>query len=188
MISANELKRKAMIMIDGEPYQVLEVFIALPSARGASTMVRVKIRHLLSGLAQDRTFKAADKFIEADVDIVDAHFLYKDADAYYFMDQNTFETLELSQPMAGDLAGYLIEELAVKIMMYNGAPASLELPPFVNMKVTQTDAPIQQAGSAGGGTKNATLASGLVVKVPQYIVAGETVRVNTQTGEVSGRA
>lgn len=188
MISANELKRKAMIMIEGEPYQVLEVFIALPSARGASTMVRVKMRHLLSGLAQEMAFKAAEKLAEADVDIVEAHFLYKGADAYCFMDQKTFETLELSQAMVADAAGYLVEELAVKIMMYNGAPASLELPLFVNIKVTQTDAPMQQAGSAGAGTKNATLASGLVVKVPQYIVEGEMVRVNTETGEVSGRA
>jgi elongation factor P len=188
MITANELKRRTMIMIEGEPYQVLEVFIALPSARGASTMVRIKARHLLSGVAHERSFKASEKFYEADVDTVDAHFLYKDGNDYYFMDQKTFETLELSPTMVGDAAGYLVEELGVKIMMYNGAPASLELPAYVHIKVIETEYPAQHAGSAGGGTKNATLASGRVVKVPQYIAEGETVRVNTETGEVSGRA
>ncbi len=188
MVTANELKRRSMIMIEGDPYQVMEVFVALPSARGASTLVRVKVRHLLNGMVQDKSFKASEKFNEADVGMADAHFLYKDGDTYYFMDQETFETLELSETKVGEAAGYLVEELAVKIMMYNGAPASLELPPFVNIKVSETDLPVQQGGSAGGGTKNATLVNGRVVKVPQYIAAGETVRVNTETGEVSGRA
>ncbi len=188
MVSANELKRRLMIMIEGEPFQVMEVFVVPPSARGASTMVRVKVRHLLSGMAQDKSFKAAEKFQEADVDMVETHFLYKDGDSYYFMDQTTFETLELPQTMVGDAAGYLVEEQGAKIMIYNGAPAALELPVVVNIKVVETDSLAQQAGSVGGGMKNATLASGKVVKVPQYISAGETVRVNTETGEVSGRA
>ena len=188
MISANDLKRRSMIMIEGEPYQVTEVFVSLPSARGASTMVRVKARHMLSGMMCDKNFKAAEKFQEASIDLIEANFSYKDEHAYYFINQATYETNELSKTVVGDAAGYLAEGLSVKIMMYRDIPVSLELPVIVNLKVVETDFASQQAGSAGGGTKSATLETGLVVKVPKYIVSGEMVRVNTETGEVGGRA
>ena len=188
MVSANDLKRKSMIMIEGEPYQVTEVTIALPSARGASTMVRFKARHILSGVLCDKNVKAAEKFQEADIDLVEANYSYKDVNTFYFMNQSTYETIELSKIVVGDAADYLTEELAVKILMYKGVAASLELPVIVHLKVIETDFASQQAGSAGEGTKNATLETGLVVKVPKYIASGETVRVNTETGESSGRA
>jgi elongation factor P len=177
-----------MIMIEGEPYQVTEVTITLPSARGASTMVRFKARHILNGMLCDKNIKAAEKFQEADIDIVEANFSYKDENTYYFMNQSTYETIELSKTAVGDAAGYLIEDLAVKIMMYRDVAASLELPVIVYLKVIETDFASQQTGSAGEGTKNATLETGLAVKVPKYIESGEKVRVNTETGEVSGRA
>lgn len=188
MVSANDLKRKSMIMIEGEPCQVTEVFISLPSARGASTMVRVKARNMLNGILCDKNFKAAEKFQEADIDFVEANFSYKDEHAYYFMNQSTYETLELPKAMVSDMAGYLTEGLTVKIMMYRSVPISLELPVVVCLKVIETELASLQAGSAGGGTKGATLETGLLVKVPNYITSGETVRVNTETGEVSGRA
>ena len=135
MVSANDLKRRAMIMIEAEPYQVTEVSISLPSARGASTMVRVKARHILDGTLCDKNFKAAEKFKEADIDLAQAHFSYKDEHTCYFIDQGTYETIELSSVVVGDAAGYLIEGLAVKIMMYGGVPVSLELPVIVHLKV-----------------------------------------------------
>lgn len=188
MITANDLKRKDLIMIEGDPYQVMEVSISVPSARGASTMVKIKVRHVINASVQDKTFKASEKFVEADVDTRDANFLYSDQDSCYFMDQQSFETLDISKKTLGDAAMYLVEDLNVKILMYQGSSVSLEFPAFVNLKVAQTDFPLQQAGSAGGGIKLATLANGLEVKVPQYIVEGEIVRVNTETGEVTGRA
>ncbi len=188
MVSANDLKRRSMVMIEGEPYQVTEVTIAVPSARGASTMARVKARHMVNGTMCDKNFKAAEKFQEADVDIVEATFSYKDENTYYFMNQSTYETIGLSKTVVGDAAGYLIEELAVKIMMYKDVAVSLELPVIVHLKVVETEFASQQSGSAGGGTKAAILETGLSVKVPKYIEPGETVRVNTETGESSGRA
>ena len=185
MLGANELKRGAMIMISGEPYQVADVFVAPPSARGASTMVRTKVRHLLSGAVQEKTFKTSEKFNQADVETVEANFLYKDGEGYHFMDQVTFEMAELLQSMVGDSAGFLHEQLTVKIMKYNGTPVSLELPQFVNLKIVQAEQVAQQAGSAG--TKNAVFETGLSVRVPKHISSGETVRVNTETGEVTGR-
>lgn len=188
MVCANELKRRTMIMIEAEPYQVTEVTVSLPSARGASTMVRFKARHLLNGMLCDKNVKAAEKFQEADIDLIEAHYNYKDNDSYYFMNQSTYETIGLSKTVVGDAAHYLTEDLAVKIMMYKGVGVSLELPVIVHLAVTETDFASQQTGSAGEGTKNATLETGFVVKVPKYIEPGEKVRVNTETGEVSGRA
>lgn len=175
-------------MIEGEPYQVTEVSITLPSARGASTMVRFKARNILNGVLCDKNLKAAEKFKEPDIDLIEANFSYKDESAYYFMNQSTYETMELPKAVVGDAAGYLIDELAVKIMMFKGAAVSLVLPVIVNLKVIETEPASQHAGSAGEGTKNATLETGLIVKVANYIEAGETVRVNTETGEVGGRA
>jgi elongation factor P len=188
MVSANDLKRRSMIMIEREPYQVTEVTVSLPSARGASTMVRFKARHLLNGMLCDKNVKSVEKFQEADIDLTEAHYSYKDDDRYYFMNQGTYETIELSKTVVGDAARYLIEDLAVKIMMYGGVAVSLELPVIVHLKVIETDFASQQTGSAGEGTKNATLETGFVLKVPKYIEPGEKVRVNTETGESSGRA
>lgn len=186
MIGANELKRKAIIMIDGQPYQVLEVFFATPSARGASTMVRTKVRHLLNATVQDKSFKTSEKFDEADIEIAEANFLYKEGSDYYFMDQATFEMVAVPEAVVAEAAGFLHEQLGVRIMKYNGIPASLELPAFVNLKIKETEPAGQFSGSAG--TKNAVLETGLSVRVPRHIAAGEAVRVNTETGEVTGRA
>ncbi|MCM8814172.1 MAG: elongation factor P [Candidatus Omnitrophica bacterium] len=188
VLYANELKRKQIVMVEGEPYQVVDVFIALPSARGASTMVRLRLRHFLNGSVQDKTFKAAEKFAEADVDSIDAHFLYRDNEFCYFMEQAMYETVSIAQALLGDAAMYLSENLAVKILRYQGTPVSLELPTYVLLEVAETEPPAQHAGSAGSGTKQATLANGCTVKVPQYVTAGDVVRVNTETGEFLGRA
>ncbi|MFH1062935.1 MAG: elongation factor P [Candidatus Omnitrophota bacterium] len=188
MLGANELKRKDMIIIEADPYQVMDINISVPSARGASTMVRLKVKHLLNRSVQEKNFKAAEKFKEADVETIEANYLYKDANGYCFMDQKTFEMVELPEALVDDYAWCLYEQLEVKIMIYNGAPVSIELPQYVNLKVAEAEHSVQQAGTAGGGTKNAVLETGKNVKVPQYISAGETVRVNTETGEVAGRA
>jgi len=189
MIAANELNRKQMILIDGEPYLVLDVFIALPSARGASTLVRTKVRHLMSGNVLEKTFKASEKFAEADVEELAANFLYKDSDGYCFMETGNYEMLHVSEDTIRDGRYYLTEELEVKILRYNSAVISIVFPSHVNLKVTAIDPGGQQQGfSAGGGTKQAILETGLAVSVPKYIDAGEFVRVNTETGEVTGRA
>jgi elongation factor P len=188
MLSASELKLKSLIMIDGQPYQVVEVFFATPSARGASTMVRTKVRHLLNSTVQDKSFKTSEKFEEPDIEITTANFLYKDGEGYYFMDQASFETVAVPKSVVGDSARFLHEQLEVRIMKYNDSPASIELPAFVNLKVVEAEPGNVHAGSAGAGTKSAKLETGLVVRVPTHISEGEAVRVNTETGEFVGRA
>jgi elongation factor P len=188
LIGANELKRRTLITVDGQPFTVLEVFFATPSARGAATMVRTRLRHLLTGAVQEKSFKASEKFAEPDVQLTPASFLYADNDGMHFMDETSYEQFRLDAEQIGEARGYLKEGTTVQVLKYNGAPVSLELPQFVELTVTATEPGLRGDTAAGGATKPATLETGLQVRVPLFIKEGELVRVNTQTGEVAGRA
>jgi elongation factor P len=189
LIGANELKRKMMIKVDGEPFAVVEVMFASPSARGASTMVRTRLRHLLTGAVLEKSFKTNEKFEEPDVAFAPASFLYADGEGFHFMDEESFEQFMLPATQLGDDRGYLKDGVSVQVLKYNGDAVALELPQFVELLVAQTEPGIK-GDTAGGGrdTKPATLETGLEVRVPLFIKEGERVRVNTQTGEVAGRA
>ena len=189
LIGANELKRKMMIKVDGEPYSVVEVMFASPSARGASTMVRTRLRHLLTGVVLEKSFKTAEKFEEPDVAFAPASFMYADGEGFHFMDEESFEQFMLPAEQLSDERGYLKDGVSVQVLKYNGDAVALELPQFIELTVAQTE-PGVKGDTAGGGrdTKPATLETGLEVRVPLFIKEGERVRVNTQTGEVAGRA
>ena len=189
LIGANELKRRMMIKVEGEPYAVVEVFFASPSARGAATMVRTRLRHLLTGAVLEKSFRSSEKFEEPDVAYAPASFMYADSEGFHFMDEGTFEQFTLPAEQVGDDRGYLTDGLVVQVLKYNGEAVALQLPQFVELNVAQTE-PGVKGDTAGGGrdTKPATLETGLRVRVPLFIKEGERVRVNTQTGEVVGRA
>ncbi len=188
LVGANELKRKLLITVEGQPYTVLEVFFASPTARGAATMVRTRLRHLLSGAVLEKSFKAIEKFAEPDVQLTPASFLYADGDGLHFMDESSYEQFTFSDEQVGDERGYLKEGTSLHLLKYNGAPVSLQLPQFVELAVTATEPGLRGDTAAGGATKPATVETGLQVRVPLFIKEGEIVRVNTQTGEVAGRA
>jgi len=189
LIGANELKRRMMIKVDGEPFAVVDVTFASPSARGATTMVRTRLRNLLTGAVQEKSFRSGEKFEEPDVQLSPASFLYSDADGFHFMDEQTFEQFMLPAEQLDEERGYLKDGLVVQVLKYNGDAVALELPQFVELAVAHTE-PAVKGDTAGGGrdTKPATLETGLEVRVPLFIKEGERVRVNTQTGEVAGRA
>ena len=187
LIGANELKRKILITLDGQPYIVLEVTFASPSARGASTMVKARVRNLLTGAVLDKNFKAAEKFSEPDVEKITASFLYADPDACFFMEENTFEQFPLANEKIADLKGYLKESMIVEALKYNGQIISIQLPVYVELKVTSCEPTKGDSGSSNA-TKQGVLETGLEVRMPLYIKEGDTVRVNTQTREVAGRA
>ncbi|HYP53378.1 MAG TPA: elongation factor P [Pyrinomonadaceae bacterium] len=188
LIGANELKRRMMIVVEGQPYAVVEVFFASPSARGASTMVRTRLRHLLTGAVQEKSFRTGEKFAEPDVALADASFLYADADGFHFMDETTYEQFALADEQVGDERGYLKEGQTLQILRYNGEPVSMQLPQFVELSVASTEPGVRGDTAGGRDLKPATLETGLEVRVPLFIKEGEVVRVNTQTGEVAGRA
>ena len=189
LTGANELKRRMMIKVEGEPYAVVEVFFASPSARGAATMVRTRLRHLLTGAVLEKSFRSGEKFEEPDVAYAPASFMYADSEGFHFMDEGTFEQFTLPAEQVGDDRGYLTDGLVVQVLKYNGEAVALQLPQFVELTVAETE-PGVKGDTAGGGrdTKPATLETGLQVRVPLFIKEGERVRVNTQTGEVTGRA
>jgi elongation factor P len=178
-----------MIKVEGEPYSVVEVTFSSPSARGATTMVRTRLRHLLTGAVLEKSFRSGEKFEEPDVVYTPASFMYSDSEGFHFMDEQTFEQFMLPAEQVGDDRGYLTDGLVVQVLKYNGEAVALELPQYVELSVAETE-PGVKGDTAGGGrdTKPATLETGIQVRVPLFIKEGERVRVNTQTGEVAGRA
>src|SRR5881398_1872219 len=185
---ANELKRKVLIAVHGQPYLVLDVFFASPTARGGGTMVRARLRHVLTGAVLEKSFRSSEKFAEPDIETVPASFLYHDAEGCHFMDENTFEQFVFSNEDVGSDRGYLMDGVSLQVLKYNGAPVSLQLPQYVELAVTSTELGLRGDTAAGGATKVSTLETGISVRVPLFIKEGELVRVNTQTGEVAGRA
>lgn len=188
LIGANELKRKLLITVDGQPYLVLDVFFASPTARGGATMVRTRLRQVLTGAVLEKSFRSSEKFEEPDIEMVPASFLYHDAEGWHFMDEKSFEQFVFANENVESDRGYLKDGVSLQILKYNGDPVSLQLPQYVELVVTSTELGLRGDTAAGGATKQATLETGLVVRVPLFIKEGEVVRVNTQTGEVAGRA
>jgi elongation factor P len=188
LIGANELKRKMLIAVDGQPYTVIEVFFATPSARGASTMVRTKLRHLIAGAVLEKSFKTSEKFEEPDVILTPASFLYSDGDGYYFMDEQSYEQFALTAEQLGDERLYLKDGVSLQVRKYNGSPIAVQLPPFVELAVASTELGTRGDTASGGATKPAMLETGLQLRVPLFIKTGEVVCVSTQTGEFVSRA
>ena len=187
LIEAIHIKRKAVFEMEGVPFACLDSDISTPTARGGQTLVRLKMRNLLTGAVFEKTFKAGDKFKEPDLGYVDVSYLYTDGEGSHFLDQESFETLTLTPEQMGDALGFLIEGTLLQIRKFNGNPIGLQLPVFVDLDVTYTEPAVRGDSSGGSVTKDARLESGLVIKVPLFIKEGEKVRVTCETGEFSGR-
>jgi elongation factor P len=188
LIEAIEIKRKMYFELEGAPYHCLDVEVSKPTARGGQTLVRLKMRNLLTRAVFDKTFKAGEKFREPDLEMVDASFLYADADGYHFMDQESFETLTLRLETIGDDRLMLVDNVLVQIQKYNGSPIGVQLPPHVELTVASTEPGVRGDTASGGVTKLATLETGLEIRVPLFIKEGEKVKVHTETREFAGRA
>jgi elongation factor P len=188
LIEAINVKRKALFEFENAPYYCMESEISSPTARGGQTLVRLKMRNLLTRAVFEKTFKANDKFKEPDLELVPASYLYTDGDGSHFLDQDSFETLTLSPDQLGDALDYLIEGTLLQVHKYNGNPIGLQLPIFVDLDVKYTEPAVKGDSSSGSVTKAATLETGLEIKVPLFINEGEKVRVTVETGEFAGRA
>src|ERR1044071_5731702 len=114
-----------MIKVDGDPYAVVDVTFASPSARGASTMVRTKLRHLLTGAVLEKSFKTSEKFPEPDVELTPASYLYSDGESYHFMDESSYEQFQFSNEQVGDDSGFFKEGISLQVLKFNGSPVSL---------------------------------------------------------------
>lgn len=188
LIEAINIKRKMFFELEGAPYHALEVEVSRPTARGGQTLVRIKMRNLITRAVFDKTFKAAEKFGEPDLETVSASYLYSDADGYHFMDQQTFDTLTLRPEMVGDGAGLLADNVIIDVQKFNGNPIGLNFPPHVELAVKDTEEGVRGDTASGSVTKVAILETGLEVRVPLFIKVGEKIKVATETREFAGRA
>jgi len=187
-IEAIEIKRKMFFEHEGAPYHCIDVEVSKPTARGGQTLVRIKMRNLLTRAVFDKTFKAADKFKEPDLTTETASFLYADSSGFNFMNQETYETVTLNGDVIGDAAKLLADNVSVDIQRFNGRPIGLELPPHVELTVAYTEPGVRGDTASGGVTKLAKLETGLEIRVPLFIKEGERVKVHTETREFAGRA
>ncbi len=188
LIEAIEIKRKMFFEHEGAPYHCLDVDVSKPTARGGQTLVRIKMRNLLTKAVFDKTFKAGDKFREPDLEVVAASYLYADSHGYHFMDQETFDNVTLSRDVVGDDRLLLVDNVLVDIQKFNGAPIGVQFPPHVELTVASTEPGVRGDTASGGVTKLATLETGLEIRVPLFIKEGEKVKVHTETREFAGRA
>jgi elongation factor P len=188
LIEAIEIKRKMYFEFENAPYHCLDVEVSKPTARGGQTLVRLKMRNLLTRAVFDKTFKAGEKFREPDLATLPASYLYGDGTGYHFMDQQSFETITLGSGIVGDGRLLLVDNVMVQIQTYNGSPIGLEFPPHVELRVTSTEPGARGDTASGSVTKIATLETGMEIRVPLFIKEGEKVKVHTETREFAGRA
>jgi elongation factor P len=188
MIEAIAIKRTMYFEYEGAPYHCLDVEVSKPTARGGQTLVRLKMRNLLTRAVFDRTFKAGEKFDEPDLAMIPATFLYSGGDGYHFLDQESYETVTLGGDVVGDDRLLLADNVPVQIQTFNGRPIGLQLPPHVELRVASTEPAVRGDTASGGVTKAAVLETGLEIRVPLFIKDGEAVKVHTETREFAGRA
>jgi elongation factor P len=183
-VSTAEFKKGLKIVFDGQPYAIVDFQHVKPGKGGA--FVRTKLKHLKLGRVIDNTFRSGEKVGLVDFDEKHMQFLYRD-DAYHFMDLETYEQIALTPDHVGDARLYLKENAEVDVLFIDGEPTTVEVPNFVELVVKQTD-PGVRGDTAQGGTKPATLETGAVIQVPLFLNEGDTVKVDTRTGEYLGRA
>lgn len=188
LIEAIEIKRKMFFEFEDAPYHCIDVEVSKPTARGGQTLVRLKMRNLLTRAVFDKTFKAGEKFREPDLAMVPATYLYADAQGFHFMDQENYETLTLGADILGDDRLLLVDNVLIQVQKFNGNPIGLQFPPHVELAVAYTEPGVRGDTASGSVTKLARLESGLEIRVPLFIKEGEKVKVHTETREFAGRA
>lgn len=183
--NTNEFRSGLKLLIDGDPYIIVENEFVKPGKGQAFN--RVRIRNLKSGRVIDRTFKSGETIEAADVVDRNLQYLYNDGEFWYFMDPDSFEQIGASAVAVGDTIKWLKEQDMYTLLLWNGAPITVTPPNFTILKVTQTD-PGVRGDTSGGGGKPATLETGAVVRVPLFIDIDELIKVDTRSGEYVCRA
>lgn len=180
MLGTSDFKKGVQLLVDGEPYTVVDFQHVKPGKGNQFT--RTKMKHLITAQNLERTFKSGEKFEQPDVEFKEMNFLYRDESGFNFMDQTSYEQLCLNEDVVGDAANYMTENLQVKICFYNERGVGIEVPKAVELKVSQTD-PGLKGNTVSNTTKPATLETGAVVQVPLHINEGDVLKVSTETGE-----
>lgn len=185
MISVNEFKNGLTIEVDGELWRVVE-FQHVKPGKG-SAFVRSKLKNLRTGAVQEKTFRAGEKVNQAQIDRKKMQYLYADGDNYVFMDTNTYEQLELPGLQIEEELKYMKENMVVSIIMFGTETLGVELPNTVDLEVKETEPGIK-GDTSSGGSKPATMETGLVVQVPFFVSEGDVLTINTSDGTYISRA
>lgn len=180
MIDVNDLRKGVIFELDGNLYRVLEYSFNKPG-RGNAT-IKVKARDLRRGNTLEKTFTSGERIQDARLDFHNVQYLYNDGELYYFMDLETFEQPAIPASVIGEYSGFLKAEMEVKLTFYNNEAIDIELPTTVDLAVTYSE-PAVRGDTATGVTKKVTTETGLEVMTPYFVNTGDTIRVDTRTGE-----
>jgi len=179
VLEASDIKKNLKILLDGQPYIVVEFQFVKPGKGTAFT--RTRVRNMITGAVLDRTFRSGEKLEPAEIEAHDMQYMYRDGDSFWFMDTKNYEQSALTAPQLGDGANFLIENLLVTVTYFNGQPVGVELPTFIEAQITKCE-PGVRGDTASGGTKPATLSTGALVQVPFHVNEGDWIKVDTRDG------
>ncbi|MFA5399363.1 MAG: elongation factor P [Dehalococcoidia bacterium] len=180
MIDAGELKKGITIVLDGQLYQVLD-YQHIKMGRG-SAQIRIRLRDVKAGHIVEKSFQASEKFAKAFLERRQVQFLYNDGNLYHFMDNQNYEQMAVDKGLMGDTTNYLKENMNMELLMHKGVPIGVELPISVELKIAETG-PGFKGNTASAGGKPAQLETGITIQVPFFINTGDTIRVDTRTGQ-----
>ena len=180
MIVTSEFRNGSRLLVDGEPFYIVEFQHVKPGKGGA--FVRTKLKSYKTGNVLDRTFRSGERFQEPNLEERDMQFLYASGNAYTFMDTETFEQFTYDKTQLGENADLLKENTISKILIYEHEPLAVELPTFIELKVVESE-PGVRGDTASGGTKPAVVETGAVIKVPLYLEIGVVIKIDTRTRE-----
>ena len=185
-ITTNQFKNGTHIEIDGKIWKIIEFQHVKPGKGGA--FVRTKLRRIEDGSVIDKTFRAGEKFRPVRTESKKMQYLYDSGEAAVFMDSQDYDQIEITREQLGDSMQWVLPNAEVDVLFVDEKPSDVQVPSAIEMKVTQTDPGLKGDTASGGGNKPATLESGVVVQVPLFIEEGESVRVDTRSGEYISRA
>jgi elongation factor P len=187
IVNVTEIARGDILEIDKDPWQALEVQSQTPSARGAAMLVKAKIKNLRTGQTLAKTWRGGETLTTAEVEQRQAQFLYRQGGDFTFMDLDSYEQITLDAEHVGDAAGFLLENMELRTVLFQERVIALQLPLIVELAITDT-MPAIKGATAQAQLKPATIETGITVMVPSYIEAGERIRVDTRDGRFVERA
>jgi elongation factor P len=180
MYDTSDFRKNLKIEIDGDPCIILAAQHVKPG-KGVA-MVKTRFKSLLTGRVLERNFRSGDKVGKPNLEEREMQYLYTDGETWTFMDNNNYEQVALNQDAVEEALPYLLDNLAVTILFFNGKAISIEVPTFVQLEVTRSD-PGMKGDTAQGATKPATLSTGLTINVPLYVEEGDFLKIDTRTGD-----
>ena len=180
MYNASDLKKGLKIQIDNEPYMIIDFQFSKPGKGQA--LYRCKLKNMISGAIHDKTYRSVDTFQPADLETRNMQYLYNQDDEYVFMDQESFDQVPLKEDQVGEARNFLIDNLEVEVLLFDGRPLGITVPNFVDLTVVKAD-PWVKGDSVSGDSKPVDLETGYTLRVPPFVEEGTKITVDTRTGE-----